>query len=239
MTEKSLLGELVALFDGVTDKLCPILAAQTLSLPSTFVKIEKAEKNAAVGTFDVTFHLIHRYRELDPSDAMRAFSYVERLCEGARETGKIGEVTLKGATTLADGATGECSAVLHYAASAAKCELTVGTLPLSTYILAASICDEGIIRESFYIERAEASRHRVGGECTVKLTLTCDGVAKICRLFASCPTSLVCSVGSLAVKGDFVLAELCADDVMTCSLRSSGEVTYGTVGEDGKFEKFA
>lgn len=226
MTEKSLLGELVSLFDGVTDKPCPISAVETLSVPSTRVRVTKAERSAAGGTSDVTLELIHRYRELSDADAENAFYYVERLCESAESTGRVSAVKLEGTTTLSDGAMGECRATLVCTVAATGCTLSVGSVSLSEHILSVSLRDEGIIRSSRYLERPESVRHRVGGECTLTLTVTCDGLARISRLFGSSELELVCTIGTLCVKGEFVLAELCANESLSCTLRSSGKVHY-------------
>ena len=227
MNESSLLREIVSLFDGTYDKLCPILGYDSLLTPATFVRVTSGARDKSTGLLKVTFELRHRYRNADPSDGIAAFGYLERLIDVAENTGKATLLSLSGVSAASDGTASECMAKLEYTREAKRAfGVMVGETDVSSYIKKLTLKDIGTVRTRQYIYDAHCVRDRVGGECAVGLECSVGDVSRMLNLFGDNRFELTVSVGGFNVHGEFVLCEMNAADTVYCELMSVGRLEY-------------
>ncbi|MBQ8524894.1 MAG: hypothetical protein IJ457_09770 [Clostridia bacterium] len=235
--ESSLLKKITALFDGAEEKLCPVLTTDSLLLPSTTVRVLSAERDCSSGTSRVIFELKHRYRDIDPSDGIEAFSYLEYLCGIAEATQQSEVLSLEGGGSAADGSVAECCARLVYIGDRAL-SLTTSLGELTECISSVTFKEISDIRTRRYIYGADPVRDRVGGEIAVRLVCTREGASKVRRIFSGRRTETVLAFGGFAIRTSFVLSEFYVGDEAYAELLSSGTVEYGDINGNGDFVPF-
>jgi len=237
MNESSVLSEIIALFDSAEGKVCPVLGTDSLLTPAAFVRVISLERNAFGDTIKVIFELRYRYREADPSDGTRAFSYLEHLTSVAEATGLAEILSVEGGGTAKNGSVAECCARMCYYPDGVKTFSIISDLgDLACYVKKLTLKDGGIIRSRQYIYDASVVRDRVGGDCRLSLECSGDGLAYIRGLFGGAGAVITVLLGDISLRGEFILAEITASDSLCCELLSTGKTEYGSYDfESGSF----
>ena len=225
MKETSILTTLCSLFDKVESKVCPVLPTDTMTVPATFLRIIGAER-CADGRLKVTFELNHRYRDTDPTDAVSAMAYLEKLCRAAEQSGAVLRSMSCGGSF--DTSAGECSARFEYH-SGESLTLMIGERDLSSVLKGIKVEYKGKVKETRYIYGSEVYRRRQDNALRVTLECKSGSASAILNAFGTEESPMTVAVGADAFKSSFVLGEITADGTVRAELFSSGDIEYATL----------
>lgn len=224
MKNTSVLAELTSLFDSAEEKLCPVLPSDSLRTPSTFLRIVSGE-NSDSG-LRLVFELTHRYRDTEPDDSVEAFGYLQYLCSAAESTGKASVISFESGDGKAEGSVRSCSARFEYKTNGNGIRFLTDSSDLSAALKKVTLQDEGeLYMKRYFFDSLPVRKQRDGG-CSITLECTPLCGAEIMLRYSGEGAFAMCSVGGLAVRGDFVLGSFSVGDTVKCTLHSTGQPEY-------------